>query len=109
MVLVDEGNGKDIQFGHENYHTGKGRGVSRSENQKERYVNPELSYEERARISNRDTLRRNVYYIYLLNENNTQIVEHIVYNPFTEALSLSWRVIGNNSKRLLDITEAQTL
>ena len=104
MVLVDEGNGADIQFGHVDYVTGEGRSVTRSENQKERYINPELSYEERAQISIRDNKRRNEYQIHLLCENNTQIVEQVHYNPCTEALSLSWKVIGNNGKRVLNVT-----
>ena len=106
MVLVDEGNGKNVQFGHTNYYTGEGRGVTPSENQKERYVNPELTVVERARKSVRDSMRRNEYVVYLFGENNTQIVEHIVYNPFTEDLSLRWQVQGSNGKRLLGITEA---
>lgn len=103
MVLVDEGNGKDIQFGHTDYYTGEGRPVTRSENRNEWYINPELSYEERNRMSVRDTARRNLYQVYLLCENNTQIVESVHYNPFTEDLSLSWRVQGNHGKRVLNV------
>ena len=106
MVLVDKGNGKDLEFGHTDYHTGEGRPITRSENLNERYVNQELSYEERKRISKRDSLRRNQYRIYLSDENNTWIVENVQYNPFTEDLSLRWQVMGNNGKRLLDITDA---
>lgn len=106
MVLVDEGNGEDLEFGHTDYHTGEGRPVSRSENAKEVYVNHEFSYEERARISRRDSHRRNQYQIYLLTKSNTRIVEHVQYNPFTEDLSLSWSVTGNHGKQLFDITEA---
>ena len=106
MVLVDEGNGKDLEFGHTDYRTGEGRPVTRSENRKEKYVNPELSYEERHRISIRDNKRRNEYQIHLLSENNTRIIESVHYNPFTEALSVGWRVQGNNGKRLLDITDS---
>ena len=104
MVLVSKGNGKDLEFGHTDYHTGEGRPVSHSENQKERYVNSKLSYEERHRISNRDSNRRNMYTIYLSNENNTQIIEFVRYNPFTEALSLSWSVKANNGKRLWNVS-----
>ena len=107
MVLVDEGNGKDIEFGHTNYHTGEGRGVSHRENLKETYVNPELSAKERARINVRDSKRRNEYQITLLCENNPRIVEYARYNPFTEALSLRWQVRGDHGKRLLDVTKAE--
>lgn len=108
MVLVDEGTGEDIQFGHTDYNTGEGRPVTRSENLKEMYVNPELSYEERHRISNRDCLRRNHYQVSLLCKNNTQILEQVQYNPFTEDLSLSWRVQAYHGKRLLRISEPGT-
>lgn len=104
MALVDKGTGKDIEFGHVDYYTGEGRPVTRSKNLKERYVNPELSYEERQLISKRDSNRRNTYRIYLLNENNTRIVEHVQYNPFTEDLSMSWGVMGHHGKRLWDIS-----
>lgn len=104
MVLVDKGNGKDIQFGHTDYYTGEGRPVTRSENRNERYINPELSCEERHMLCTRDNKRRNGHQISLLSENNTRIVETVHYNPFTEALSLSWRVQGNHGKQLLDIT-----
>ena len=106
MVLVDVGNGGDIEFGHTDYYTGEGRPVTHSENQKERYVNPKLTVEERTRVSMQDTNRRNRYAIYLLNENITQILEFVQYNPFTEALSLTWQVKSNNGKRLLDITDS---
>ena len=103
MVLVDKGNGEDIEFGHTDYHTGEGRPVTRSENDKERYVNPELSVEERHQISSRDGLRRNQYTIHLLAENNTRIIESVRYNHLTEALSLSWSVTGCNGKRVWNI------
>ena len=106
MVLVDEGNGKDLEFGHTDYCTGEGGPVTHSENLKERNVNPELSAKERARISKRDTMRRNQYGISLLCENNIRVIEHVYYNPFTVALSLTWQVKGNNGKRLLDITDS---
>ena len=104
MVLVDKGNGKDIEYGHTDYRTGEGRPVTRSANLKERYVNPELTVKERARITDRDSKRRNEYAIHLSNENNTRITEYVRYNPFTEALSLSWSVTGDHGKRLFDIT-----
>ena len=104
MVLVDKGNGADLEYGHTDYYTGEGRPITRSENLKERYVNPELSYEERQRLTMRDNKRRNEYAIHLSNENNTRITEYVVYNPFTEALSLSWSVTGDHGKRLFDIT-----
>ena len=107
MVLVDEGNGKDIEFGHTDYHTGEGRPVSHSENQKEWYVNPGLTVKARTRISMRDANRRNQYQIYLLNEHNIRIVESIYYNPFTEDLSLSWKLTGNNGKRILNVTSEE--
>lgn len=103
MVLVDEGNGGDIQFGHTDYSTGEGRPVTQSENQKERYINPNLTVKERAQISWRDNRRRNRYLISLLNESNTRIVEYVQYNPFTEDLSLGWSVLSNNGKKLLNI------
>ena len=107
MVLVDEGNGKDLEFGHADYYTGEGRPVTHSENVKEIYVNPKLTVKERNRISGRDTKRRNMYAIDLSNENNTRIIEFVYYNPFTEDLSLSWGVTGHHGKRLLDITETE--
>ena len=106
MVLVDKGTGEDIEFGHTDYYTGEGRGVTHSENQNERYVNPELTVDERHRISMRDKNRRNQYAISLLAENSTQILERVVYNPFKEALSLTWQVKGSNGKRVLDATVA---
>lgn len=106
MALVDKGNGKDLEFGHVDYYTGEGRPVTRSENDKERHVNPELTVAERARISRQDSNRRNQYTIYLLCEMNTRVIEFVHYNSFTEALSLSWAAAGNHGKRLFDITGA---
>ena len=106
MVLLDKGNGKDIEFGHTDYRTNEGRPVTHGENEKERYINPELTVKERHRMTVRDSKRRNQYKIYLSNENNTQIVEYAYYNPFTEALSLSWSVVGNHGKRLLYINDS---
>ena len=100
MSLIDAGNGKDLEFGHTDYLTGEGRGVTHSQNEKERYINPELSVKERNRISTRDSFRRNKTTISLLAENNTQIEAEVYYNPFTEALSLSIRIRGNNGKRV---------
>lgn len=108
MVLVDKGNGKDLEFGHTDYRTGEGRGVTHSENIKERYINPELTVEKRRRISGRDTRRRNHYAIYLLNENNTIIAESVCYNPFTENLSLTCHIRGNHGKRLRRVSEPET-
>ena len=102
-MLIDKGNGKDLEFCHTDYYTGEGRPLSHSENMKEMHINPELSVKERNQISSRDSIRRNRYHIYLFFKNNIQIIEYIVYNPFTEALSLSWRVKGDHGKRLLNV------
>ena len=100
MSVIDAGNGKDLGFGHIDYFTGEGRAVTRSQNAKEKYINPELSTKERKRISTRDTNRRNRTVISLHGENNTQIQAHVYYNPFTEALSMSIHIHGNNGKRV---------
>ena len=101
MVLIDAGNGKDLEFGHTDYNTGEGRFVTESQNQRERYINPELSVAERNRISMRDNLRRNQYAVALFCENNVRINANIRYNPANEALSLSWGILGNHSKKLV--------
>lgn len=106
MVLVDKGNGEDIQFGHTDYYTGEGRGITHSENRNEQYVNPKLTVKERTQISKRDNNRRNKYCVSLFCKNNTQIIEFVQYNPLTEALSLSWQVMGHNGKQVLNITAA---
>jgi len=103
-MIIDEGNGGDLEFGHTDYETGEGRFVTRSENDKERYINPELSVEERKRISTRDTLRRNQYAISLWCENNTEVRGFVMYNHATESLSFRWSVAGYNGKKLFDIT-----
>lgn len=107
MALVDEGNGKDLEFGHTDYYTGEGRGVTHRKNTKERYINPELSSKERDTISHRDGKRRNEYGLSLFCENHTQIMEHVRYNHLTEDLSLSWSVAGTNGKRIFDITRGK--
>jgi len=104
-MIIDTGNGEDLEFGHTDYKTGEGRFVTRSENAKEMYINPGLSVEERKRITNRDTLRRNQYNISLWCEDNTRVEGFVRYNPATEALSFSWGVRGDHGKRLMDISE----
>lgn len=99
-MLIDKGNGKDLEYGHTDYKTGEGRFVTRSENQRERYINPELTTEQRYRISTRDMLRRNQYMVSLFYENNVQIQSHIQYNPCTESLSLSWSIRGQHGKKV---------
>lgn len=107
MTLVDKGTGADLEFGHINYKTGEGRFLTRSENLRERYINPELSYAERNRITDRDMKRRNQTHIHLWGGNNTRIVESVEYNHATEDLSLSWCVSGHHGKKLLDITQVE--
>jgi len=104
-MLIDAGNGEDLEFGHTDYYTGEGRFVTRSVNLRERYINPELTYEERQGITHRDTMRRNKYCISLWCGNNTEVRGYVNYNPATESLSFSWGVKGYNGKRLMDISE----
>jgi len=104
-MLIDAGNGKDLEFGHLDYETGEGRFVTHSENLRERDINPKLSVEERKRISDRDHMRRNKYFISLWCEHNTQVQGHVIYNPATGSLSFCWSVTGSNGKKLFDITE----
>ena len=105
MVLIDKGNGKDLEFGHTNYRTGEGRAVTHSQNQKERYVNPELTVEERHAISVRDALRRNKYSVSLLCENNTRIELYTVYNHLTEDLSMSVGIYGSHGKKVFRLNQ----
>jgi hypothetical protein len=107
MTLVDEGMGIDLEFGHTDYVTGEGRFVTRSENNRERNINPELTYAERQQISNRDMKRRNLTQIYLWCGNNTRIVEYVQYNHATENLSLSWQAKGHHGKKLFDISDKE--
>ena len=100
MVLIDAGNGKDLQFGHTNYYTGEGRFITRSHNRNERYINPELTVAQRSRISRRDAKRRNAYTVTLLCEDNIVIQTHIHYNHATEALSVIWSIAGQNGKKV---------
>lgn len=106
MTLIDTGNGKNLEFGHTDYVTGEGRFITRSENDKERYVNPELTVEERQKISRRDGNRRNQTFVSLWGGNNTQVRGSVRYNSGTEALFFSWFVCGHHGKKLLDVTSA---
>ena len=101
-MIISKGNGKDLEFGHTDYITGEGRFVSRGQNhsKKERYINPELTPEERKKISDRDNNRRNQYGISLYCENNTRILGFVCYNPATEDLSLTCNFTGNNGKKV---------
>lgn len=100
MVLIDKGLKNGMEFGHTDYDTGEGRFITKSENLLERYVNPELTYVERKRISKRDHKRRNLYGVGLHCENNTLIIGYITYNPITEALSFSWSITGHHGKKV---------
>ena len=100
MVLIDAGNGNGLQFGHTDYNTGEGRFITQSQNNKEKYINPELSVKERSLISHRDMLRRNQYAVTLFCENNVRINANIRYNHATDALSLSWGILGNHGKKV---------
>ena len=99
-MLIDVGNGQDLEFGHYDYYTGEGRFITHSENGRERYINPELTYDQRNRISNLDSQRRNRYEVSLLCVNNVAIRASIYYNHATDDLSLSWRITGYHGKKV---------
>ena len=101
MVLIDAGNGKDLEFGHTDYNTGEGRFITHSDNMREKYINTELSVAERHRISVRDCPRRNNYTVALMCENYLVIRTFIQYNPATEALSLSWGISAVGGKKVM--------
>lgn len=108
MVLIDPGLENGMEFGHTDYLTGEGRFITHSENEEERYINPELSVKERNRISQLDCAKRNKHHVYLYTKNNTQIRGVISYNPITEALSFVYGIYGNNGKKLFFLNKDES-
>jgi hypothetical protein len=102
MTLIDAGIENGMEFGHTDYKTGGGRFISsENHNEKERYINPELTTSERDRISQRDSYKRNCHQIFLYTKNNINIRCVVSYNPITEALSLTTQIFPTTGKKLL--------
>jgi hypothetical protein len=101
MTLIDAGIDNGMCFGHVDYNSGEGRPISYSKNALELNINPELTPDERRKISSCDNNRRNQYGVSLFCERNTQIIGYIHYNPISEALSLSCHITAQNGKKLL--------
>ncbi|GAH60671.1 unnamed protein product [marine sediment metagenome] len=105
MTLIDKGLKNGLVYGHTDYITHKGRFITHSKNQRERYVNPKLTVKQRSRISTNDTNRRNRHKFSLHCENNANIVGSVQYNYITEALYFNYSIHGTNGKKVLNITK----
>jgi len=109
MTLIDEGLMNGLVWGHVDYHRDIGRPITQSQNRLERDINPELTPEERNKLSGLSSNRRNETHIHLYSENNMRIVTAVRYNPITEALAMSWSIYGSNGKRAFRLNPGESV